>query len=256
MSNTRTGSGTSGGAPSKSASGRRGEKPAIGRQGEKAASVKAPKSALGAKATPPKPPSNRAERTAERREAIIEAALDEFISRGFTATRIDDVARRAGVAKGTIYLHFKDKESMFEELIRTALVPLIGRLHAPPPSGGSVRDAVEAFARTFIQEVAATRRGDIVRLIVAEGPRFPSIADFYYREVVSRGLAGMRGLIELAVSRGEIQQKNLARFPQILVAPAIIAVIWQSLFSRHAPLDATEMFRVHLDLIFGERRTT
>src|SRR5712671_4209449 len=256
MSNTRTGSGTSGGAPSKSASGRRGEKPAIGRQGEKAASVKAPKSALGAKATPPKPPSNRAERTAERRAAIIEAALDEFISRGFTATRIDDVARRAGVAKGTIYLHFKDKESMFEELIRTALVPLIGRLHAPPPIGGSVRDAVEAFARTFIQEVASTRRGDIVRLIVAEGPRFPSIADFYYREVVSRGLAGMRALIELAVLRGEIQQKNLARFPQILVAPAIIAVIWQSLFSRHAPLDATEMFRVHLDLIFGERRTT
>jgi AcrR family transcriptional regulator len=204
----------------------------------------------------PKLLSNRAERTAERRAAIIEAALDEFIARGFTATRIDDVAKRAGVAKGTIYLHFKDKESMFEELIRTALVPLIGRLHAPPPIGGSVRDAVEAFARTFIQEVAATRRGDIVRLIVAEGPRFPSIADFYYREVVSRGLAGMRALIELAVARGEIQQKNLARFPQILVAPAIIAVIWQSLFSRHAPLDATEMFRVHLDLIFGERRTT
>ena len=256
MSSPRTGPGTTKAVPSKSASGRREGKSAIGRQGEKAAAAKAPKPALGAKATSPKPPSNRAERTAERREAIIEAALDEFISRGFTATRIDDVARRAGVAKGTIYLHFKDKESMFEELIRTALVPLIGRLHAPPPSGGSVRDAVEAFARTFIQEVAATRRGDIVRLIVAEGPRFPSIADFYYREVVSRGLAGMRALIELAVSRGEIQQKNLARFPQILVAPAIIAVIWQSLFSRHAPLDATEMFRVHLDLIFGERRTT
>jgi len=258
MSSPRTGPGPTKAVPSKSASGRRGEKPAIGRQGEKAAPVKAAKAAKSAlpKAQPPKPPSNRAERTAERREAIIEAALDEFISRGFTATRIDDVARRAGVAKGTIYLHFKDKESMFEELIRTALVPLIGRLHAPPPIGGSVRDAVEGFARTFIQEVASTRRGDIVRLIVAEGPRFPSIADFYYREVVSRGLAGMRALIELAVSRGEIQQKNLARFPQILVAPAIIAVIWQSLFSRHAPLDATEMFRVHLDLIFGERRTT
>ncbi len=191
-----------------------------------------------------------------RRAAILAAALDEFTVRGYEGARLDDVAKRAGVAKGTIYLHFKDKESMFEELIRTALVPLIGRLHAPPPIGGSVRDAVEAFARTFIQEVASTRRGDIVRLIVAEGPRFPSIADFYYREVVSRGLAGMRALIELAISRGEIQQKNLARFPQILVAPAIIAVIWQSLFSRHAPLDATEMFRVHLDLIFGERRTT
>jgi AcrR family transcriptional regulator len=199
---------------------------------------------------------NRAERAAERRQAIIEAALDEFIARGFTATRLDDIAKRAGVAKGTIYLHFKDKESMFEELIRTAIVPLIGRMHAPPPIGGSVRDAVEAFAKAFIQEIASTRRAEIVRVIVAEGPRFPAIADFYYREVVSRGLAGMRALIELGISRGEIKNKNLARFPQIMVAPALIAVIWQSLFSRHAPLDAIEMFRTHLDLIFGERRTT
>lgn len=202
-----------------------------------------------------KPPSSRAERAADRRQAIIDAALDEFVSRGFAATRLDDVAKRAGVAKGTIYLHFKDKESMFEELIRTALVPLIGRLHAPPPIGGSVRDAVEGFARTFIEEVASTRRGDIVRLIVAEGPRFPAIADFYYREVVSRGLGAMRALIELAIARGEIKHASLARFPQILVAPAIIAVIWQGLFGRHAPLDAKAMLGVHLDMIFGERRT-
>ena len=202
-------------------------------------------------------PANRAERAAERREAIIEAAMDEFIARGYAATRLDDVAKRAGVAKGTIYLHFKDKESMFEELIRTAIVPLVNRLNAgPPAAGASVRDMVEGFARTFIQEVTTTRRGDIVRLIVAEGPRFPEVADFYYREVVSKGLAGMRAAIQLGIARGEIKQKDLARFPQILIAPAMIAVIWQSLFARHAPLDANEMFRVHLDLIFGERRTT
>jgi AcrR family transcriptional regulator len=227
-------------------------KPANRRRGGKVAAAKP----AVPQAPSSEPLSGRAARAAERRQAIIDAALDEFIARGFTATRLDDVAKRAGVAKGTIYLHFKDKESMFEELIRTALVPLIGRLHAPPAIGGSVRDAVEGFARTFIQEIATTRRGDIVRLIVAEGPRFPNIADFYYREVVSRGLAGMRALIELGVARGEIQQENLARFPQIVVAPALIAVIWQSLFSKHAPLDATEMLRVHLDLIFGERRTT
>jgi AcrR family transcriptional regulator len=226
-------------------------KPAARRRGEKSAMAKATPQAAALTA-----PSSRADRAAERRAAIIDAALDEFIARGFTATRLDDIAKRAGVAKGTIYLHFKDKESMFEELIRTALVPLIGRLHAPPPIGGSVRDTIEGFARSFVQEVAGTRRGDIVRLIVAEGPRFPSIADFYYREVVSRGLAAMRALIELGVTRGEIAHRNLAAFPQIVVAPAIVAVIWQSLFSRHAPLDATEMLRVHLDLIFGERRPT
>jgi AcrR family transcriptional regulator len=198
-------------------------------------------------------PGNRAERAAERRQAIVEAALQEFMARGFTATRLDDIAKRAGVAKGTIYLHFKDKESMFEELIRTAIVPLVGRIISPPPVGASIRDTVEHVALTFIQEIVTTPRADIVRLIIAEGARFPSIADFYYREVISRGLAGMRALIELAVARGEIREAQLARFPQIMIAPAIVAVIWKSLFERHSPLDAVEMFRVHLDLIFGER---
>ena len=231
-------------------------KPAKSRVVSRAAAAKTPK-VVSAKVEPAKPASNRAERAAERREAIIAAAMDEFIAQGFAATRLDDVAKRARVAKGTIYLHFKDKEALFEELIRTAIVPLVNRLAAgPPPVGASVRDMVEGFARTFIHEVTTTRRGDIVRLVVAEGPRFPAVADFYYREVVSKGLAGMRAAIQLGIARGEIKHKDLAQFPQILIAPAMIAVIWQSLFSRHAPLDANEMFRVHLDLIFGERRTT
>ena len=74
--------------------------------------------------------------------------------------------------------------------------------------------------------------------------------------VVALVLINVPIAVALGIARGEIKQKNLARFPQIMVAPALIAVIWQSLFSRHAPLDALEMFRVHLDLIFGERRTT
>jgi AcrR family transcriptional regulator len=221
---------------------------AIKRQPPTGSSGAVPASSGGAGA-----PSNRAERAAERRAAIVDAAMEEFVARGFAATRLDDIAKRAGVAKGTIYLHFKDKESMFEELIRTAIVPLVGRLHAPPPASGSIRDLLEGFARIFVQEIATTRRGDLIRLVIAEGPRFPAIADFYYREVISRGLARMRALIELAIARGEIRHPELARFPQIIVAPAIIAVIWKSLFERHSPLDAIEMFRVHLDLIFSER---
>jgi AcrR family transcriptional regulator len=233
---------------------------------KRAASIKSKPAASGGKKagvdTPASPgvaspkQSSRAARAAERRQAIIEAALDEFVARGFAATRLDDVAKRAGVAKGTIYLHFEDKEALFQELIRTALVPLISRLAVPPPAGGSVRDKLENFAQTFVEEVVATRRGDIVRLIVAEGSRFPSVADFYYREVVSRGIAAMRGLIDLAIKSGEIRQRSLVEFPQIVIAPAIVAVIWQGLFGKHAPLDARAMFRVQLDLIFGERRAT
>ncbi len=224
------------------------------RRGENAAPVKKLKPARS-EGPSLKSASSRAIRAAKRREAIIEAALEEFVARGYAATRLDDVAKRAGVAKGTIYLHFADKEALFQELIRTALVPLIGRLAAPPPAGGSARAAIEGFAQTFVQEIVATRRADVIRLIIAEGARFPSVADFYYHEVVARGLAAMRALIELGIARGEIRQRGLMRFPQIVVAPVMVAVIWQGLFGRHAPLDATEMLRVHLDLIFGERGT-
>src|SRR3569832_2852275 len=93
-----------------------------------------------------RPPAGRTERAAERRAAIVEAAMEEFIARGFAATRLDDVAKRAGVAKGTIYLHFKDKESMFEELVRTVIVPVVERLNALPPPAGRVRDLIETFA--------------------------------------------------------------------------------------------------------------
>jgi AcrR family transcriptional regulator len=197
----------------------------------------------------------RAERAADRRQAIIEAAFETFIAEGYAATRLDDVAKRAGVAKGTIYLHFKDKQALFEELVRSAIVPLATRLTTPPPAAGSVRSVLESFADNFVREVTTTRRGALVRLVIAEGPRFPAIADFYYREVISRGMAGMRALIELGIARGEIREAGLKDFPQIVIAPAMIAVIWQGLFARHAPLDATAMLRVHLDLIFGERRS-
>ena len=196
--------------------------------------------------------AGRAERAADRRLAIIEAAFETFIDQGYAATRLDDVAKRAGVAKGTIYLHFKDKQALFEELVRSAIVPLASKLAAPPPATGSIRAVIENFAGNFVREVTTTRRGEIVRLVIAEGPRFPAIADFYYREVVSRGMAGMRALIELAIAKGEIRVSGLKDFPQIVVAPAMVAVIWQGLFGRFAPLDAAAMLRVHLDLIFGE----
>jgi AcrR family transcriptional regulator len=200
------------------------------------------------------PSSKRTVRAQERREAIISAALDEFVGRGFAATRVDDVARRAGVAKGTIYLHFADKEALFQELVRTALVPLIAQLGSAPQPGASARAMVERFAETFVRDIAGTKRGDIVRLIVSEGPRFPSLSEFYYREVVERGIAAMQRMIDYGIARGEIQNEGLARFPQLVVAPALTAVIWQGLFGSYAPLDAMAMLQVHIDSIFGPRR--
>src|SRR6185295_4257491 len=129
----------------------------------KAGRPKSSKSAVAVGKRPAREASSkRSVRAQERREAILAAALDEFIARGFAATRLDDVAKRAGVAKGTIYLHFADKDALFQELVRTALVPLIDRIARPPAPGGTARAMVERFVDTFVREIVGTKRGDIL----------------------------------------------------------------------------------------------
>src|SRR5499426_620109 len=160
---------------------------------------------------PAKPQGLRAERQAQRREAILAAALDEFSTGGFAATRLDDVARRAGVAKGTIYLYFRDKERLFQELVRTMLSPLVGTIEAAPLREVSIRSVAEMIVEMFIREIYGTRRKDVIRLIISEGPRFPKLAEIYYREVIARVLPVIRGRLALAVERGELPHDALAR---------------------------------------------
>jgi AcrR family transcriptional regulator len=196
-------------------------------------------------------PRPRAERQAERRQAILDAALEEFAARGFEATRLDDVARRARIAKGTIYLYFRDKESLFQELVRAMVSPLVGAIAAAPLDELPIRAVVEMIVDLFVKEIYGTRRRDVLRLIISEGPRFPKLAEFYYREVIGRVLPVVRARFALAVERGELAHDALARFPQLLVAPALMAIVWRSLFERFQPLDVRELMRAHVDLLFG-----
>ena len=103
-----------------------------------------------------------------------------------------------------------------------------------------------------IPVILGTSRKDIIRLIISEGPRFPKLAEFYYHEVVARGIAAVRALLARAHARGELRSDAISRFPQLLIAPGIVAIIWKSLFEPHAPLDAQALMRAHLDLLFGE----
>jgi AcrR family transcriptional regulator len=204
----------------------------------------------------PRSPHSRRKRgrgPSERREAILAAALEEFSTSGFAATRLDDVAQRAGVAKGTIYLYFQDKESLFQELVRTMLGPVVGFLEAAPLAELPVRVIAERIADMFVREIYSTRRKDVLRLIITEGARFPQLAEFYYREVTARILPAMRALLTRATERGELTNDALARFPQLLVAPGLVAVVWNALFDRFDPLDVRALMSAHLDVLFGER---
>jgi AcrR family transcriptional regulator len=195
--------------------------------------------------------SARLTKAAARREAILEAALDEFSARGFAAARLEDVAKRAGVAKGTIYLYFADKEALFQELVRFQISPVMSAfetvLASPLPLKSLIDQAIEIFTR----EVFGTRRKQVMRLIISEGPRFPALAEFYYREVLGPILKAVRARLQRALEHGEIADDALVRFPQLLGAATVMAVVWQGLFDRFEPLDARAMIRAYFDRLFG-----
>jgi len=196
----------------------------------------------------------RAAKTAARRDAILEAALDEFSAKGFASARLEDVAKRAGIAKGTIYLYFADKESLFQELIRAKMVPVVGSIELALATGLPLRAIVEQAIEIFVREVYGTRRREVIRLLISEGPRFPAVAEFYYREVLSRLLKALRGMLRNAHERGELAGDALARFPMLLGAPGIIAIVWSGLFERFEPLDVRAMMRAYFDNLFGAGR--
>lgn len=212
----------------------------------------APKSPKLSAVRPVEAVGTRSQRGTARRNAILAAALEEFSVNGFAGTRLDDVARRAGIAKGTIYLYFSDKETLFQELLRSLFAPIVQALEQMPPDTRPVRETIEQLVDLFVREVVGTRRRDVIRLIIAEGGRFPKLAEFHYREVVGRALAALGALMARAVERGEVRSSAYARYPQLLVAPGLVAAIWGGLFERFAPLDVAAMMRAHLDIIFGE----
>ena len=193
-------------------------------------------------------------RKAERRDVILAAALDEFSAQGYAAARLDDVAKRAGVAKGTLYLYFHSKEALFQELVRTMLTPVVGSIEALRDADVPIRVLADRMVDLFVDEIFGTRRREVIRLMIAEGRRFPKLAEFYYREVLSRILAAMRMLLTRAAARGEIPDA-LAKFPQLLAAPGLVAVVWAGLFDKYEPLDVRAMMRAHIDLVLGAKRS-
>ena len=201
------------------------------------------------------PDSPRAKRNLERRIAILSAALEEFAGHGFEAARLEDIARRAGVAKGTIYLYFADKETLFQELIRWQLTPVVGAFEHAAQADIPLRVMIDQMIEMFVREIYGTRRKDVIRLIVSEGPRFPKLAEFYYREVLSRMLEAFRGILRRAVKRGELKTDTFVKFPQLLVSPGLVAILWNGLFDRFEPLDPRALMKAHVDIVLNDGRT-
>lgn len=202
------------------------------------------------KRTPNRAPARSEEDRQEKFNRILDAALDVFSEKGFARTRLEDVAVRAGVAKGTIYLYVPSKQGLLEALIRSGIGGAVEELERHLSSlDGSAEMRLRALFHFFRTEILGTRRRNIVRLLLVEAERIPALADFYYREVLTRALRILRTIARDAVARGEFTSDELVRFPQLIIAPGIVALIWSELFQRLEPMDVEAMFDAHLTLL-------
>ncbi len=193
-------------------------------------------------------------RKEDRPKEITAAALAAFAERGYAATRVDDVAKRAGVSKGLLYLYFKTKEDLFKAVIRSFVVPRIDALTA-------IIDSSEMSAEDFLRgpflEFAKTLPGSpisiLVRLMIAEGPKHPDLLQYYWDNVVSRGLAAISELLERGVQNGEFRRSIVNDLPHLFVMPVIFSVIFKLLFEKQCPNTDT-MIEAQVDLLIAHMK--
>lgn len=201
-----------------------------------------------------RPRLSKAEAETKRRH-ILEAALQVFSQHGFEAARIDEVARIAGVAKGTLYLYHPNKQSMFEALVRSAAEPLLGNLSTISRDRTVSADVLlDRIFELFRREILGTHRKLIIRLIISEGPRFPELAAFYHREVISPVLSLLSAVAANAHAQGKLAHEDLVRFPQLIAAPLLLSVVWDGLFEEIDPLDVEGLLATHARLLISAKR--
>ena len=189
-------------------------------------------------------------RKEERPAEITQAALEAFAEHGYAATRVDDVAKRAGVSKGLLYLYFKTKEELFKAVIRGVVVPRVDALKtAIADTELSAEEFLQGPYLEFIQKLPNSPARIVVRLLIAEGPKHPDLTAYYFDQVISGGMDALRQLINRGVRHGEFRQSDLDQFPQLMISPVLMSIIWRTLFQKHYPLDTDKLLQTHIDLI-------
>jgi AcrR family transcriptional regulator len=163
-----------------------------------------------------------------RPQELLAAALDHFVERGFAATRLDDVARAAGVSKGTLYLYFPSKEELFKAVVRESVIPMLGE--AEDMLGqftGTSAELLRLLMTTWWEKIGNTKLSGLTKLMIGEAGNFPELAHFYQEEVIDRSDKLVTAMLERGIARGEIRQLDTAIAARILIAPMIMIMIWK-----------------------------
>jgi AcrR family transcriptional regulator len=191
-------------------------------------------------------------RKGARPHEILEAALGVFAEKGFSAARMDDIAARAGVSEGTIYLYFDSKEAVFKALVRETITARIGEITSiVEKHDGPTPILLTAALRNFGQFVSVSDRVVLPKIVIAEAGNFPDLARFYREEVIERGLALLGGIVARGIERGEFRVIPAEHAVRLIMAPLLIVMLWRTTFARFdkTPYDYEGLIEAHIKTI-------
>ena len=195
----------------------------------------------------PKPRYQR--RKEDRPQEITEAALEAFAEKGYAATCVEEVAKRAGVSKGLLYLYFKTKEELFKAVVKSVVIRRIDQLiETIQATELSSEDFIRGPLLSFMKQVPGSPVAIVIRLLVAEGSRHPDLVDYYYDNVVAKGLAAISAFVERGVERGEFRRSAVSELPQLFLAPVMLSIIWGIVF-KSRPLDTDKLIETQIDML-------
>lgn len=194
----------------------------------------------------------RKRRKEARPAEILEAGFREFAEKGFDGTKLDGVAARAGVAKGTLYLYFDSKETLFKAAVHSRIIPVVDRLvRLVDFYPGPTKFLLKMMFKMMYRKLADPDVRTLIKIIIAEGDRFPELAEFYYNEFISKITQVLEKIIKRGIRREELKSGPATKLPQILIAPGLMAAIWQTTFSPYKEIPLEQFLQAHIDLVMN-----
>jgi AcrR family transcriptional regulator len=188
----------------------------------------------------------------ERPREILDAALALFVEKGFAATRLDDVAERAGLSKAAIYLYFDDKTALFQGVIQQAVGSNLGTVETMLAAHrGSMAELLPRILEFMASRIEDTPLASVAKVVIAESRAFPEIGRFYLKEVIGRGLPLMEGLIARGIAQGEFREVDPGLTVRSLVGAMLLGGMWKTVFEPIGgeKLDVRALARHHADLM-------
>lgn len=193
-------------------------------------------------------------RAEDRPREICAAALEVFAEKGFAAAKLDEIAKRAGVSKGTLYLYFKDKEQLFRAVVRDTVVPNVDMLRGTIiQTGMPFADLIRLFFGHFVEVTSRVPLGAVAKMVISESRNFPELAKVWHDEVVSRGLGTITALIEMAQARGEVRPGDARLHAFTMMGPLMMGIIYRETLEPAGgePLDLAALARQHAETVLA-----